>query len=59
MNLTLALGVIALWITCLVGWVLNIIDIIGTLGGDITALLVCRLVGVFAFPLGAVLGLVT
>lgn len=38
------------------GWVANIVKLFGMFGGDITALFVGRLVGVFAAPLGAVLG---
>jgi hypothetical protein len=39
-----------------IGWVMNIIDIVHGLGGPITAMFVARLVGVFALPLGGVLG---
>lgn len=42
----------------LVGWVLNIAKIVGMLSGDINAMLVARIVGVFAAPLGAVLGFI-
>lgn len=38
------------------GWIANIVKLFGMFGGDITALFVGRLVGVFAAPLGAVLG---
>ncbi len=47
---------IGLWIATAVGWVMNIIDLVGMLGGPITVMFVARLVGVFAWPLGAVLG---
>jgi len=50
---------IALWIAGIIGWVMNIIDIIHSSGGPFTVLLVLRIVGIFAFPLGAILGWVS
>lgn len=49
----------ALIIGGLVGWVLNIVHIIGAASGPLTTLLVLRIVGIFAFPLGAILGWVS
>lgn len=43
-------------IAAIAGWIMNIAGIVHTLGGPITAMFVARCVGVFAFPLGAVLG---
>ena len=43
-------------IALFVGWVLNVVAIFSLLGGDITAELVIRIVGVFAFPLGGIVG---
>ena len=40
----------------LVGWVMNIAELIGMIGASIDAEFVLRLVGVFVAPLGAVLG---
>ena len=40
------------------GWIANVVKLVGPLGGDITAMFVARVVGVFAAPLGAVLGFV-
>ena len=40
------------------GWIANVVKLVGLLGGDITAMFVARVVGVFAAPLGAVLGFV-
>lgn len=48
-TLTLSVGLI--W-----GWVWNIVKIVETDFGQITGLLVMRVVGVFLAPLGAVLG---
>lgn len=49
--LTILLGVAAMY-----GWVVNIIKLIGLLDGGVTAWVIARAVGVFAGPLGAVLG---
>jgi len=38
------------------GWILNIAKLVGTLDGGVTAWMIARTVGVFAAPLGAVLG---
>lgn len=43
-------------IALFVGWVLNIVAIVGLMGGDITAELVVRIVGVLAFPIGGIVG---
>lgn len=45
-----------LGIVCVIGWVWNIIKIIGLMGGDITTEIVVRCIGVFVAPLGAILG---
>lgn len=50
------LAFIALWVAGIVGWVLNIMAIAHSLSGPMTTMLVARIVGIFAFPLGAVLG---
>jgi hypothetical protein len=52
------LTVIALVLVGIGGWFANIVKLIGMFGGDITALFIARLVGVFAAPLGAVLGFI-
>lgn len=38
------------------GWVANIVKFIGMLDGSLTAMFVARIVGIFAPPLGAILG---
>lgn len=40
----------------LYGWVMNIVIIAGTEFAVITGMLVLRVVGIFVFPLGSVLG---
>jgi len=39
-----------------VGWVMNIVDIVNSDFSSITGMLVVRIIGVFVPPLGAVLG---
>jgi hypothetical protein len=38
------------------GWLLNVVKLISILDGDVTAMFVARVVGVFFFPLGVILG---
>jgi len=38
------------------GWIANIVKLFGMFDGPVTALFIGRIVGVFAAPLGAVLG---
>lgn len=40
----------------LVGWVMNIVDVVNSDFDPITGMLVVRIVGIFIPPLGAVLG---
>lgn len=56
MNLLIPATVIALWIAGVIGWILNIASIVHMLNDPITAMFIARVVGVFAAPLGAVLG---
>lgn len=56
MRTALNLAVIAFVLIAAGGWVANIVKALSMLDGGITAMLVARLVGIFAFPLGSVLG---
>lgn len=47
---------ILLWLAAAGGWIANIVKIFGTADDPITAFFIIRCVGVFAAPLGAVLG---
>lgn len=47
---------LALVVTSISGWVMNIITIAGSSFDSITGILVLRVVGIFIAPLGAVLG---
>lgn len=48
--------VISLIILSMGGWVANVVKFVGMLGGDVTAMFIARIVGIFAVPLGIVLG---
>jgi hypothetical protein len=50
------LMIIALWVIGFIGWVLNIFAILRVMNDPLTTLLVLRIVGIFAAPLGAILG---
>lgn len=39
-----------------VGWILNIIELVQSAGGNVTGMFVLRAIGIFIPPLGAVLG---
>jgi len=53
---TVAIFIIALWVLCAVGWVANIVKLVGMDFGAITGLLIVRAIGIFIAPLGAVMG---
>lgn len=40
------------------GWIANIVKLAGMLDGSVTAMFIARIVGIFAAPLGVVLGFV-
>jgi len=44
-------------VAVILGWVLNILEIVATPLVPLTTMLILRLVGIFVFPLGSVLGL--
>lgn len=46
---------ILIFVLAIIGWVMNIVKLIGMLGGDITAMFLARLVGLIPI-VGAVLG---
>jgi hypothetical protein len=51
------LAAIALWVGLIIGWVLNLVAIFNfNFAAAVTAELVIRLVGIFFFPLGGVMG---
>lgn len=40
------------------GWIANVVKLIAMLNGDVNAMLIARIVGVFAAPLGSILGFI-
>lgn len=50
----LAIGLVAIALAA--GWLLNIGKVLLSLDGDVTAMFIARIVGVFFAPLGGVLG---
>lgn len=52
------LGIIpvVVYFALLVGWVMNIVSLFHMLDGPVTAMFIMRAVGIFAAPLGGVLG---
>lgn len=51
-----ALAYLAVLLGLIVGWVMNIISVVGALSDPITGMFIARLVGCVVFPLGGVLG---
>jgi hypothetical protein len=49
---------IALWLTVIVGWCMNIYQLTQMYDGGLTAKFVFKIVGVFVFPLGSLLGFI-
>lgn len=51
-------GIIILYLVTLYGWVVNLIDVIhaATSGAPFTTMIICRIVGIPVFGLGAILG---
>lgn len=54
MKLIVVLLYLAIIIGTAAGWILNIVDLIHMTG--LSGMMVARVVGIFVFPLGAVLG---
>lgn len=53
-TLEIALGLVAIALAA--GWLLNIGKVLLCLDGDVTAMFIARIVGIFFAPLGGVLG---
>lgn len=47
---------VALMIGGAIGWILNIVKIIASLGDVVTGMFIARCIGAFVAPIGAVLG---
>ena len=55
-GLTASLIWFAFLVAAFIGWFMNIFAIFGMIDGGFTAMFVARLVGIFVFPFGAILG---
>ena len=55
---TVAIILAILYLTAVGAWIANIVKFIGILDNPVTAMFVARLVGIFAVPLGMILGFV-
>lgn len=51
-----ALFVVLLWLAAAIGWVINIVKLIGSINDPVTVMHILRSVGIIFAPLGAVLG---
>jgi hypothetical protein len=49
---------VIVFLMAVLGWIMNIVEIVTSSFDPITGLLVLRCIGVFLFPLGAILGYV-
>lgn len=58
MSLTTALLTIAVFLTMSIGWCMNLYQIVHMYDSGITAKFVFKVIGVFAFPIGALLGFI-
>jgi hypothetical protein len=56
MRVVLSFLISLLSVLCVIGWVKNIIALITMTNSEITTLFILRIVGIFAAPLGVVLG---
>jgi hypothetical protein len=57
-KLSMGLGLTAVVVSVLAiyGWIVNIAEIVHAVHGPVTSMFIGRIVGIFFFPLGAVLG---
>jgi len=53
----LAIFVIAMWLICIYGWIVNCINVVNSDFNNITGLLVVRAIGIIAVPAGSFMGL--
>lgn len=50
------LCILTVQILIVVGWILNIVKIIGAINDPVTVMLFLRVIGIISFPLGGILG---
>ena len=54
----LGLTFILLWIALFVGWIMNLMALIQSIGGVLDTIFIARIVGIFIPPLGGIFGFV-
>lgn len=47
-----------IWLVFAIGWIANLIQILGMLADPITGLFILKIVGIFAGPIGSILGFI-
>lgn len=55
-DLFASLGLLIVMLLGVGGWIANIVKIVSTMADPISGVFIVRIVGIFAFPLGALLG---
>jgi hypothetical protein len=51
-----AIFILSVWFLAILGWVMNIFDIVEMVNDPITGMFILRCIGVFVAPLGSILG---
>lgn len=49
--------IIIVYVAGAVGWIANLVKLIGIIDGGVTGMMILRAIGVFLVPLGAILGI--
>mgnify|MGYP000751182505 CR=1 FL=1 len=52
----IGLALVAIVLAVILGWCMNVVAVFQTMGGALDAMFVARVAGIFAFPLGVILG---
>lgn len=54
-----ALITITLWLCIIIGWIINVVGVckMAAAGAAVTTFFILKCIGIFVFPLGAILGL--
>ena len=54
----LGLTLVLVWVTLFVGWIMNLMAMVHSIGGALDTIFIARIVGVFIPPLGGIFGFV-
>ena len=58
MDKVLSVSAVAIVIAAIYGWIANIIALINMLDGNVSAMFIARIVGIFVAPFGSILGFI-